>query len=177
MLLRDVEPALIVRHMALFATLILLAATAVLEGDVLQRLPPASAVHFYAMLVLNCSLAIASNFLNMLVTKANGALSLQVWAALKYSHRWDIVCLLRRWQRPETTDGPGGFSRCAAGIWQPVWRPGNGVLCCGLPQSSVVGWPQRLQLDNLWGAALHEGEVRQRFCGTSASPQTCGGWC
>lgn len=78
MLLKDVEPALILRHMAFFATLILLAATAALEGDVLQRLPPASAAQFYISLLLNCSLAIVSNFLNMLVTKANGPLSLQV---------------------------------------------------------------------------------------------------
>lgn len=69
---------LILRHMAFFATLILLLATAALEGDVLQRLPPATSVQFYAMLVLNCGLAMASNLLNMLVTRANGALSHQV---------------------------------------------------------------------------------------------------
>lgn len=78
MLLRDVESVLILRHMAFFATLILLVATAALEGDVLQRLPPAMAIRFYTLAFLNCSLAIASNLLNMLVTKANGALSLQV---------------------------------------------------------------------------------------------------
>ncbi len=69
---------LILRHMAFFATMFLLAATALLEGDVLRRLPPLSAGPFYAALLLNCSLALASNALNMLVTKANGALSLQV---------------------------------------------------------------------------------------------------
>jgi hypothetical protein len=82
MLLKDVEPMLILRHMALFATLILLLATAAFEGDVLQRLPPAASVQFYAMLVLNCGLAMVSNLLNMLVTRANGALSLQVRAAV-----------------------------------------------------------------------------------------------
>ena len=82
MLLKVVEPMLILRHMALFATLILLLATAALEGDVLQRLPPAGSVQFYAMLVLNCGLAMVSNLLNLLVTRANGALSLQVQAAV-----------------------------------------------------------------------------------------------
>lgn len=73
---------LILRHMAFFATLILLVATAALEGDVLQRLPSAASAHFYATLLLNCGLAMVSNLLNMLVTKANGALSLQVQAVL-----------------------------------------------------------------------------------------------
>jgi hypothetical protein len=81
MLLKDVEPVLILRHMAFFATLILLLATAALEGDVLQRLPPAASAQFYATMVLNCGLAMASNLLNMLVTRANGALSLQVQAS------------------------------------------------------------------------------------------------
>lgn len=78
MLLKDIEPMLILRHMAFFATVFLLAATALVEGDILRRLPPLSAGLFYAALLLNCSLALASNALNMLVTKANGALSLQV---------------------------------------------------------------------------------------------------
>ena len=82
MLLKDVEPMQILRHMAIFATLILLCATAALEGDVLQRLPPVASAQFYATLLLNCGLAMISNLLNMLVTKANGALSLQVQAVL-----------------------------------------------------------------------------------------------
>lgn len=108
MLLKDVEPAMVLRYMAFFATLILLVATAVLERDVLWRLPPLSSTQFYATLLLNCSLAIASNFLNMLVTKASGPLSLQV---RRHAHCSSImqttvlvlwVCRHAHWQLTST---------------------------------------------------------------------------
>jgi hypothetical protein len=175
MLLKDVEPVLILRHMAFFATLILLLATATLEGDVLQRLPPAACIQFYAMLVLNCGLAMVSNLLNMLVTRANGALSLQVHATmcaelkpadtLSYTH---LVEYHTSWphiakQRLVVHD---------AGVWQPLWRPGNGVLDCSLPKPGVAGGPERVQLDDHRSAAVHEGEVWQRCsCAACATQQ------
>lgn len=65
--------------MSLYATAILLLATAVLERDAWSSMPsPRGNAAFYAGLLCNCTLAMASNFLNISVTRATSPLTLQV---------------------------------------------------------------------------------------------------
>ncbi len=79
LILKDCEPLAILKHMSLYAMAILLLAAAALEPDALASLPPLRGnAGFYTGLLLNCSLAMASNFLNICVTRATSPLTLQV---------------------------------------------------------------------------------------------------
>jgi hypothetical protein len=78
-LLKDCEPMAILKHMSLYATALLLVATVVLEGDSFSSLPAVNGNSwFYAGLLMNCSLAMASNYLSIRVTQATGPLTMQV---------------------------------------------------------------------------------------------------
>ncbi len=79
LILKDCEPLTILKQMSLYATLILMLAVAALERDAWGSLPALQGnAAFYGGLALNCSLAMASNFLNICVTRATSPLTLQV---------------------------------------------------------------------------------------------------
>lgn len=78
-LLKDCKPMAILKHMSMYATALLFVATIALERDALMIMPAMrDNSAFYAGLLLNCSLAMASNYLSIRVTQATGPLTTQV---------------------------------------------------------------------------------------------------
>ena len=72
--------------MSYYATGLLLFATVVLEWNVLFDVPSFGENKlFYGVLLLNCGMAMASNYLNICVTRAAGPLTLQVRPLLAIS--------------------------------------------------------------------------------------------
>ena len=84
--MKNIEPMVMLRYMALLSTFIMALATAFLEPDVLSLLPPwRESGAFYGWLVLNCCFAFVSNLSNFLVTKYTSPLTIQVQQALPSS--------------------------------------------------------------------------------------------
>ena len=81
MLLKDVQPTVMLRYMAVMASGMLLLATVALERDVLAALPPWQGPDadfaFYAWLTINCGFAFATNLFNFVVVKYTSPLTMQ----------------------------------------------------------------------------------------------------
>lgn len=75
--------------MSMYAAALLLLATIVLERDAIRNLPKFHGNEMlYLGLVLNCALAMSSNYLNLCVTQATSPLTLQA------RHKHEHACLL-----------------------------------------------------------------------------------
>ncbi len=78
LLLKDIQSTVVLRYMAVMASVLLLVATAALERDVLSALPPwAASRGFYSWLAVNCSFAFATNLSNFVVIKLTSPLTMQ----------------------------------------------------------------------------------------------------